>query len=203
MREAGNVAAIAGLDPDLLGFIFSPNSPRYMAEVLAPAQVQSLPAGVGRVGVFVDEPLASLQASSIAYGLDYAQLHGSETPAYCRQVRELGLQVIKVFSVGPGFDFAATTAYAPVADLFLFDTKGEQPGGNGTAFDWQLLHAYQGPTPFLLAGGLGPEKLSDLLRFHHPFLYGFDFNSQLETAPGLKDVARTRTLLERLHQQAA
>lgn len=203
MREAGNVAAIAGLDPDLLGFIFSPKSPRYVGEVLDPAQVRSLPAHIGRVGVFVDEALASLQASSIAYGLDYAQLHGSETPAYCQQVRALGLKVIKAFSVGPGFDFAATTAYAPVADLFLFDTKGEQPGGNGTAFDWQLLHAYQGPVPFLLAGGLGPDKLPELLHLHHPFLQGFDFNSQLETAPGLKDVPRTRRLLERLHQQAA
>ncbi|NML66428.1 phosphoribosylanthranilate isomerase [Hymenobacter sp. RP-2-7] len=203
MRQAGNLAAIAGLDPDFLGFIFSPKSARYMGEMLEPCHVKSLPAHIGRIGVFVDDTLASIQAASISFGLDYAQLHGHETPAFCQQVRATGLGVIKAFAVGPGFDFSSVAAYAPVCDYFLFDTKGELPGGNGQAFDWQLLHAYQGPLPFFLGGGLGPANLSEVLAFRHPYLYAFDFNSQLETAPGLKDVARTRDLLTRLHEQAA
>jgi phosphoribosylanthranilate isomerase len=203
MREAGNLAAIADLDPDYLGFIFAPKSARYMGEVLDPCQVKSLPAHIRRIGVFVDETPANIQAASVAYGLDCAQLHGHETPADCQQVRDAGLCVIKAFAVGPDFDFATVTPYASVCDYFLFDTKGELPGGNGRAFDWQLLRAYQGPLPFFLGGGLGLSNLAELLAFHHPYLYAFDFNSQLETAPGLKDVARTRELIERLHEQAA
>jgi phosphoribosylanthranilate isomerase len=93
--------------------------------------------------------------------------------------------------------------YEASCDFFLFDTKGALPGGNGTAFDWQILAGYTGTTPFLLSGGLGPDNLPALLDFHHPQLYGFDFNSHLETAPGLKDVATTRELLQRLHRQPA
>ena len=202
MREAGNLAAIANLDPDFIGLIFSPHSPRYMAETLEPGHVMSLPAHICRVGVFVDADLSAIQAANITYGLDYAQLHGHETPAFCQQVRELGLKVMRTFSVGPGFDFASTAPYADVCDLFLFDAKGPLPGGNGTAFDWELLRDYHGPTPFLLGGGLGFGNLEALLQLRHPYLYGFDFNSQLEDAPGLKNVARTRELLSRLRQPA-
>ena len=202
MREAGNLSAIAGLDPDYLGFIFYEKSSRCVREVLHPAQVRSLPPGIGRVGVFVDETTCNMQAVSILYGLDCVQLHGQESPETCQQMREPGLCVIKAFAVGTDFDFGTVAAYAPACNYFLFDTKGDLPGGNGRPFDWQLLQAYQGPVPFFLSGGLGPENTSELLAFQHPFLYGFDFNSQLELAPGLKDVARTRSLLERLKQAA-
>jgi phosphoribosylanthranilate isomerase len=82
-------------------------------------------------------------------------------------------------------------------------TKGAQRGGNGTTFDWRVLANYHGPTPFLLSGGLGPNNAGELLAFKHPNLAGYDFNSQLETAPGVKDVEATRALLTTLHQQAA
>lgn len=203
MREAGNLSAIAGLDPDYLGFIFYEKSSRCVREVLDPAQVRSLPAGIDRVGVFVDETVCAMQTASILYGLDCVQLHGHESPEACQQMREPGLCVIKAFAVGPGFDFNTVAAYVPVCDYFLFDTKGDLPGGNGRAFDWQLLQAYRGPVPFFLSGGLGPENTSESLDFKHPFLYGFDLNSQLETAPGVKDVARTAALLKRLRQQPA
>jgi len=126
------------------------------------------------------------------------QLHGHETPAYCQAAHAQGLRLIKAFSVGESFDFSALSAYKPFCELFLFDTKGAQPGGNGTAFDWRLLADYQGTTPFLLSGGLGPNNANELRHFHHPRLAGYDFNSQLETAPALKDVDATRQLLARL-----
>ena len=135
------------------------------------------------------------------YGLDYAQLHGHETPTYCRAVRAQGLRVIKAFSVDEYFDFSTLAAFSAECDLFLFDTKGAHRGGNGRAFDWSLLADYQGPTPFLLSGGLGPANAAALLHFQHPQLAGYDFNSLLETAPGLKDVEATGQLLTRLHAQ--
>jgi phosphoribosylanthranilate isomerase len=203
MREAGNLWAIADLSPDFLGFIFYEKSSRYMRETLDPAQVRSLPATIAKVGVFVDASLNEVQAAACAYMLDYVQLHGHETPAYCQQARDSGLHVIKAFAVGETFDFASLTEYEGGCDFFLFDTKGALPGGNGTTFDWQLLANYAGPVPFLLSGGLGPDNLAALLDFHHPQLYGFDFNSHLEIAPGLKDVAATRELLQLIHHQSA
>ena len=203
MREAANLLAVADFDPDFLGFIFYRKSARYVGDTLDPVQVRSLPAAIAKVGVFVDADLTEVKATNCAYTLDYVQLHGHETPDYCRQARAAGLHVIKAFAVGESFDFSILAAYEPSCDYFLFDTKGALPGGNGTAFDWQLLAGYTGSTPFLLSGGLGPTNLAALLDFHHPQLAGFDFNSQLETAPGLKDVAATRQLLQQLHQQSA
>lgn len=201
MREAANLWAIADLSPDFLGFIFSEKSPRFVGDSLRPELLRSLPPTVRKVGVFVDAPLAELLTLSCQYGLDYVQLHGHETPAYCRAARQHNLHVIKSFAVDEQFDFSTLTEYSAVCDLFLFDTKGPQPGGNGTTFDWRVLANYHGPTPFLLGGGLGPANAGELLHFRHPQLVGYDFNSQLELAPGLKDVEATRLLLARLHSQ--
>jgi phosphoribosylanthranilate isomerase len=203
MREASNLWAVADLKPDYLGFIFYGKSTRYMRDTLSASRVRNLPTDIKRVGVFVNADLANVQATASAYALDYVQLHGHETPAYCQQARAAGLHLIKAFAVGETFDFAGLADYEASCDFFLFDTKGALPGGNGTAFDWQILAGYTGTTPFLLSGGLGPANLTALLDFHHPQLYGFDFNSHLETAPGVKDVAATRQLLQRLHQQPA
>ena len=201
MREAANLAAIADLTPDYLGFIFYGKSARYMRDTLSPAQVSSLSAGSKRVGVFVDASLAEVQEAATTYGLDYVQLHGHETPDYCQQAHELGLRIIKAFAIDSAFDFSQLAAYAPACALFLFDTKGALPGGNGVAFDWQVLQQYHGPVGFLLSGGLGLANLPELLAFEHPYLRGYDFNSHLETAPGVKDADATRELLAQLRQQ--
>ncbi|MDO7885844.1 phosphoribosylanthranilate isomerase [Hymenobacter cheonanensis] len=203
MREAANILAVADFNPDFLGFIFYQQSARYAGEALDTEMLRSLPESICKVGVFVDAPLPELLATTAHYSLDYVQLHGHETPAYCQAVREQGLRIIKAFAVDTAFDFGTLAAYAPACELFLFDTKGKHPGGNGHLFDWQLLNSYHGPTPFLLSGGLGPANVADLLRFHHPQLVGYDFNSLLETAPGLKDEEATGQLLARLHNQPA
>ncbi|WP_151089555.1 phosphoribosylanthranilate isomerase [Hymenobacter baengnokdamensis] len=203
MREAANLWAIATLSPDFLGFIFYPKSVRYVGDSLTPAEMRGLPATVRKVGVFVDAPLSELLITATRYGLDYVQLHGHEAPAYCRAVKQNSLPIIKAFSIDETFDFSTLAEYAPFCDYFLFDTKGAHPGGNGVAFDWRVLANYHGATHFLLSGGLGPDNAADLLNFHHPQLAGYDFNSKLESAPGLKDIEATRTLLARLHESPA
>ncbi|GAB3637751.1 phosphoribosylanthranilate isomerase [Hymenobacter arcticus] len=203
MREAANILAIADFNPDFLGFIFYDKSPRFASEVLSTEVLRSLPATVAKVGVFVDAPLPELLATTARYSLEYVQLHGHETPAYCQAVRTQGLRVIKAFSVDEQFDFSTLVAFEPACELFLFDTKGAHRGGNGQTFDWRVLANYHGPTPFLLSGGLGPANTDELLRFHHPRLMGYDFNSLLEISPGLKDVEATGHLLTRLHEQRA
>ena len=203
MREAANLGDIASLLPDYLGFIFYDKSPRYVGDALDAELLRSLPPTVRKVGVFVDAPLPQLVATATRYDLDYVQLHGHESAAYCQEAHAQGLRLIKAFSVDENFDFSTLAEYGAVCDFFLFDTKGKQPGGNGYAFDWSILAGYNGPAPFLLSGGLGPENATELLSFTHPYLAGYDFNSQLETAPGLKDVVATRELLLLLNQQVA
>lgn len=203
MREAGNLLAVADLNPDFLGFIFYEKSTRCVREVLAADVVRSLPPSICKVGIFVDANLADLLTANATYGLDYVQLHGHEPAAYCQQAQAAGLHLIKAFAVDGHFDFGQLAAYEPFCEHFLFDTKGELPGGNGTAFDWSVLAGYSGGVSFFLSGGLGPNNLAALRQFRHPQLYGFDFNSQLETAPGLKNVDATCHLLADLRRPTA
>lgn len=189
MTVPENIEQVLALRPDFLGFIFYPKSPRYMAHLLTPAFVKGLQ-GVQKVGVFVNAPLDEMWHAVESYGLDLVQLHGQETPATCRELREYGVGVIKAFSVGAdGLDFGALKAYEAQVDYFLFDTRGKHPGGNGVPFSWELLEAYLLEKPFFLSGGIGNESIEALRAFRHPQWLGVDINSRFEDAPGLKNKA--------------
>jgi phosphoribosylanthranilate isomerase len=181
---------VAALQPDYIGFIFHPASPRHVHGQLDPALVRVLPASIGRVGVFVNEGIDNITDAVSSFGLTAVQLHGQEPPALCAILRKTGLLIIKAFSITADFDFAQLLPYATAVDFFLFDAPGLRPGGNGLAFDWQVLADYQLSTPFFLAGGLRPEHAAELAALHLPGLAGFDLNSGFETAPGVKDPAR-------------
>ena len=198
MRDPANIEALAKLPIDLMGFIFYPKSPRAVKgdalEKWLHQQGQSvrLPR---RVGVFVNAPIEDVLNRVHDFSLDYVQLHGTESPSYCRELRELwsltsmsGAQLIKAFSVGSGFDFSEVEAYAPFCAYALFDTQTEGFGGSGESFDWSLLAAYSGSLPFFLSGGLGPDQLEAIRAFRHPRLAGLDLNSRFEEKPGLKNV---------------
>ncbi|WP_231590736.1 phosphoribosylanthranilate isomerase [Hymenobacter terrenus] len=202
MRDVAALAAVAELAPDFLGFIFAPNSPRFVGEVLRPELVQALPPGIWKVGVFVNETIENILATAQRFGLGAVQLHGQETPAQCEELSEAGLLVMKAFSVGNAVNFDALLPYVPYCDFFLFDTKGAAPGGNGAVFDWNLLAGYNLPVPYFLAGGLGLEHASELVALHLPGLVGVDLNSSFETAPGVKDAGRVGQMLAALRPAA-
>jgi phosphoribosylanthranilate isomerase len=203
MRDQAALASIAGLDPDFLGFIFAPKSPRFVGEVLTPELLQALPPNIWTVGVFVNETVATILDTARRFGLAAVQLHGHETPAQCQELNDAGLLVIKAFSVGQALDFNKLEPYVPFCDYFLFDTKGAAPGGNGTVFDWNLLKDYALPVPYFLAGGLGLEHAAELAALDLPGLAGVDLNSCFETAPGVKDVARVGQMLAALRPQTS
>ncbi len=179
----------------LMGFIFWPKSSRYVSE--RPAY---LPTQCKRVGVFVDEDIETVRRIADDYALDYIQLHGHESPDYCAELA--GYKLIKAFNIASADDLAATHLYEGVADLFLFDTKGRSAGGNGEKFDWSVLSAYDGNTPFLLSGGIGPDD-AELLTSHRSLLtskncIGIDLNSRFELAPGLKDIMALKGFLKKI-----
>ena len=128
MREAENIREVEALGIDMMGFIFWPKSGRYVSE-----QPEYLPTKCQRVGVFVDEDPELVKRIANSYGLDYVQLHGSESPAYIFQLG--GLHVIKAFNIATVEDLERTKTYEGLVDYFLFDTKGKSVGGNGEKFD--------------------------------------------------------------------
>lgn len=190
LKHAENIEAVAALGVDMLGFIFYPPSPRCVLPAGPPATE------TGRVGVFVDAPRAEMLEYARRFQLTGLQLHGKETPDSCRAMRG-SYQVIKAFPIAEAADFQAVRDYEGCCDYFLFDTKGSRHGGNGVAFDWNLLETYQGDTPFFLSGGIAPADAVELARLQHPQLAGFDLNSRFESEPGLK---RPELLLEFLQQ---
>ncbi|GAB3225537.1 phosphoribosylanthranilate isomerase [Hymenobacter seoulensis] len=190
MAQPENLRAVAALRPDFLGFIFYPKSKRYMVPTLTPAEAAAVPASIQKVGVFVDGDLETVQARVAEYGLQAVQLHGHETPELCGTLRAAGLTVIKAFAVGEEFEFTSLLPYVNQVDYFLFDTAGAQPGGNGTAFNWQLLAEYTLPVPYFLAGGLALEHAQTLRNLQLPGLFALDLNSKFETEPGVKDATQ-------------
>lgn len=187
MRDAENIREVEALGIDMMGFIFWPKSSRYVSE--RPAY---LPQKCRRVGVFVDENIETIKKMAADYALDFIQLHGHESPDY---IAHLNCQLIKAFNIATKEDLAATASYEGLVDYFLFDTKGPSVGGNGEKFDWSVLEAYDGDTPFLLSGGIGPEDSERIRLFHHPKCLGIDLNSRFEIEPGIKDIEKLKTFL--------
>lgn len=207
MREAGNIAEVSALEPDYMGFIFFKGSSRFVE-----GELPNLPPGIRKTGVFVNTPLEELIQTVAHHKLDAVQLHGEESPAYCQKLRQKQstLEIIKVFSVGTHFDFDRLEAYESLVDLFLFDTLGKQKGGNGVAFNWEILKGYPSRTPFFLSGGIGPDALPAIRTLYQHFeaqheisvFKGVDVNSRFESAPALKKVNELKTFRRALLAEA-
>ena len=193
MRETDNIRDVEALGIDMMGFIFWPKSSRYVSQ-----RPDYLPKRVKRVGVFVDEDPEQVKRLADDYGLDYIQLHGHETPEVISYLRTPALphpRIIKAFNISTAEDLIQTQPYEGLVDYFLFDAKGKSVGGNGEKFNWNVLDAYQGSTPFLLSGGIGPDDAERVNAFYHPKCIGIDLNSRFELAPGFKDVAKLKEFM--------
>ena len=198
MREAENIRAVEALGVDWMGFIFWEHSSRNVCQ--RPAY---LPTRAKRVGVFVDASLDVVCQHVESFGLDVVQLHGSESPTYLRDLRNAlagDVLIVKAFSIATRDDLLQTSFYEGLADYFLFDTKAQLVGGNGRKFDWSVLAHYDGSTPFLLSGGIGPDDASRLSAFSHPRLAGIDLNSRFEISPAQKNVELLKQFLYDIQQ---
>jgi phosphoribosylanthranilate isomerase len=212
LREPENIREIAALPVDMIGFIFHPGSPRAVGggdKLPEWLENAALPGHVARVGVFVDAEIESLLNTVHDYALDYVQLHGNESAAYCAELSNIwaytGVRkalIIKAFRVGPGFDFGTCSHFGQYCDYFLFDTQTPGFGGSGQVFDWELLRGYHGEVPFLLSGGIGPGSVDALKAFAHPCWAGIDLNSRFEKVPGVKAVALLASFIESLGKEA-
>lgn len=199
MRDAQNIRDVESLGVDWIGMIFWPKSKRYVAEVPS-----YLPEHLKKVGVFVDSTLDDILQHISDYQLDIIQLHGQESPDFAKALKPH--TIIKAFNIEKADDLLQTEKYEGITDYFLFDTRKPlrevggwlPPGGTGEKFDWSVLTAYQGKTPFLLSGGIGPEDAESVRSFHHPRCIGIDLNSRFESEPGFKDINQLKTFINNI-----
>jgi phosphoribosylanthranilate isomerase len=197
MKYPENIRAVAALQPDFMGFIFYPKSPRY-AEPLDIATLNALPKSIKKIGVFVNEDLEDILTIATKYNLDGVQLHGTELVEMCKELRKAKFIVIKAFPVAEAYNFKVTKAYEGTCDYFLFDTKTDAYGGSGVKFNWGMLDEYVGETPFLLSGGIAADDAEAILKIKHPKLAGVDLNSKFEVKPGEKNVTLLRDFIDQL-----
>ena len=189
--------ALAALEAgaEMLGFNFYPRSPRYVTAAEARKIIGRLPGGVTCVGVFVNEPApADVERVAREAGLGAVQLHGDETPEYCRSLR--GLTTIKALRVGADYDVESAAAYDTDAVLLDAYVAGER-GGTGHTFDWALATLTRERVPrLLLAGGLNPDNVAAALAAVRP--YAVDVCSGVETSPGRKCPELMRRFVEQV-----
>lgn len=192
MRDSENIRAIEQTKADLMGFIFHPKSPRFVASL-----PEYMPKKQKRVGVFVNASLEQILAKAQKFSLEYIQLHGDEPPAFCSELKNRGLNVIRAQRIANADDIIRAESYN-MADLMIFDTKTELYGGSGKKFNWQLLENYKGCVPFLLSGGIRSDTLEEIKAFFHPQFAGIDLNSGFEISPALKDVGKLNNFIEKI-----
>jgi len=192
MKFSENILETAQLQPDFMGFIFYEKSPRFYSEEVIP-NIDF----IKKVGVFVNALEEEILEKIKKYDLDLVQLHGNESPDFCKKLKDkflenkLSVEIIKAFSVDENFDFGALKTYEENTHYFLFDTKGKLYGGNGATFNWQILNNYPLKKPYFLSGGIGISEMKQLKSFlktpESKYCLAIDVNSKFETEPGLKD----------------
>ena len=193
LRRVEDVQAAAAAGAQYVGFVFFPKSPRNVSLDVARALALEVPVGIAKVALVVNASDAELDALVEAVPLDMLQLHGNETPERVADVRaRYGLPVMKAVGIAQASDLDAIERYSAVADQLLIDAKppkgADLPGGNGLAFDWQLLAGRKYWTkPWMLAGGLTPQTVNEAVRLTGA--QQVDVSSGIESAPGVKDAA--------------
>jgi phosphoribosylanthranilate isomerase len=185
------------LGADALGFNFYARSSRYITPVAARRIVHRLPPFITKVAVCVNADVCEVAEWARRAGVGVVQLHGDETPEYCRSIA--GLELIKTLRIGEGYQPVGLETY-PVS-AFLLDTRHPgQYGGTGKAFDWRLAAAIRTRRPLILAGGLRAENVADAIRAVRP--YAVDVCSGVESAPGKKDRSKLLAFMSEVHRAA-
>jgi phosphoribosylanthranilate isomerase len=195
-RETLDAALQAGAD--MVGFVFFPASPRHIGLNTAHDLGRQARGRALKAALTVDADDATLANMVEALQPDILQLHGKETVARLRDIRQtFGLPVMKAIAVETPVDLASLPGYAAVADRILFDarapTDATRPGGLGTAFDWRVLENLDLKLPFMVSGGLHAGNVAEAVRVSRAG--GVDVSSGVERAPGVKDPEMIRAFI--------
>jgi phosphoribosylanthranilate isomerase len=198
MCDPLNVKEIGDTEPDFLGFIFYSGSPRYVGEKPDLTLYHNVPHNIKKIGVFVNEGNHKILNLSIRNGLDIIQLHGTESPVSCLQLKSAGLSVIKAFNIDNNFNFENLRPFVTVCDYFLFDVKSDKPGGSGHKFYWRMLTEYRLEKPFFLSGGIGSEDVGEIKSIENRGFFAVDINSRFEISSGIKNPVAVKKFIKEI-----
>lgn len=196
--EALDAAVKAGAR--YLGFVFHPNSPRFIDAETAKILTNKTPSNLMNVGLFVNPKPQDIETVLESADLDMIQLHGDETIADIQTIRgQFGLQVMKAVRVTTAQDLEPVPSLEKVCDWLLFDAKSDKAqGGTGESFDWQLLAEMTLFKPWMLAGGLHKNNIGQALSILHP--KAVDISSGVEDSPGVKNPDKIKEFIEAVQQ---
>ncbi len=193
-----NIQQVAELNPDYIGHIFWEKSVRYVK-----TKTPNLKSEIKKTGVFFNSNFDVVIDKVSKHNLACVQLHGDESPEFCKKILDSGIQVIKSFRIDDEFDFGVLKNYEDYCDMFLFDSKSDLPGGTGKSFNWENLKKYNLKKDFFISGGIGLhsiDSLLDLLRMDLP-IYGIDVNSKFEDDNYLKKIDELKTFIETIKNE--
>lgn len=194
ITNAEDAHAAVDLGADALGFIFVPDTPRYVKPQVAKQIISDLPPFITTVGVFADVSLETISRVVRVCGLNVLQLHGSETPEYCSEVGARSrVPLIKAFRVKERQSLSSIPEYKVGAYLLDTYVKGKK-GGTGETFNWDLAREAKAYGKIIVAGGLTPENVIQAIRRARP--YAVDVSSGVESRPGKKDHAKIKVFIE-------
>ena len=199
MTIASQAVAIAQLGATALGFICVRSSSRYITPENIRVVVEQLPRAIDSIGVFANAPLEEICQTVATAQLSGVQLHGSESPEFCHQLRRAlpTIEIIKALRVKTQEALKQADVYIDCVDAILLDAYDpEKLGGTGKTLDWSALKQFHPPCPWFLAGGLTPDNVQLALDLVHP--NGIDLSSGVERQPGDKDLAKIARLFEKL-----
>ncbi|QCK16009.1 phosphoribosylanthranilate isomerase [Mangrovivirga cuniculi] len=197
MRDPENIDQLIKLDVDFMGLIFYPKSSRFAGD--ADTDFTQFD-GIIKTGVFVNLDLEDIHKAIKKYDLKAVQLHGDESPEFAQKIKQDGVKVIKAFPVRTKEDLEKAEQFKDSVDFYLFDTKGDKPGGNGIAFDWSILNGFEFSRPFFLAGGINKENIHNITKIKNPAFYAVDLNSGVEIKPALKDLNEIKIIKNKIAQ---
>jgi phosphoribosylanthranilate isomerase len=199
MTQKDDVTYAADLGAAAVGFVFWKGSQRYVPPARARELVNSLPAFVVPVGVFVDEPIDEVKKIVEFVGLGAVQLHGHEDPM---SINGLTCRVMKAIGE-PGSDLLAEALQWAGVTLLIDNVDAKQRGGTGKVADWSMARAIAEKRRVVLAGGLTPDNIAEALIHVRP--YGVDVSSGVEQPgrPGYKDRARMKAFMDAVEATVA
>jgi len=200
ITRAQDAELAATLGATALGFVFWPHSPRYLPLEAAKGIASSVGGSVLKAGVFVDQPVDEVARIVIEAELDAVQLHGHETPEYCRELMDLsavaGRTVIKAVRMTDNGSVTIDT-FGPDVIVLVDAYDAARVGGTGKTVNWDAAREIATTRRTILAGGLNAANIKLAIRSVRP--YGVDVSSGVESSPGVKDPNRLRTFFEALH----
>lgn len=191
--------AIADFGATALGFICVPTSPRYVSLSQLKAITEPLPNTVDRIGVFANGSADLIVQTVLQTRLTGVQLHGDESPEFCSYLKRClpDVEIIRALRIKTNNALVESETYFNCVDTLLLDAYHPHVlGGTGITLDWDRLACFTPPLPWLLAGGLTPDNVSEALILLSPC--GIDLSSGVERSPGDKDLEKVKKLFQQL-----